>query len=85
MIIFARIAESTSQEQELQRFVITVGRGFDGRMNDMQEDITYCANTKCENISCDRNPKNIRQPIPHSFAALEGTEYCKKGERACRN
>lgn len=47
----------------------------------MQEDITYCANIECENISCDRNLKNIRQPIPHSFAALEGTEYCEKGER----
>lgn len=46
----------------------------------MQEDITYCANIECENISCDRNLKNIRQPIPHSFAALEGTEYCQYQE-----
>lgn len=51
----------------------------------MQEDITYCVNTDCKNIDCDRNPQNIKQSIPHSFADLEGTEYCKKGERACRN
>lgn len=51
----------------------------------MQEDITYCSNTECKNISCDRNLKNIRQPMLHSFAELEGTEYCKKGEETCRN
>lgn len=51
----------------------------------MQEDITYCANTKCKNISCDRNPQNIRQPMLHSFAELEGTEYCENGEGICRN
>ena len=51
----------------------------------MQKDITYCVNTDCKNIDCDRNPQNIKQSIPHSFADLEGTEYCKKGERACRN
>lgn len=47
----------------------------------MQEDITYCANTECKNISCDRNPKNIRQPMLHSFTDLEDTEYCQKEGR----
>lgn len=51
----------------------------------MQEDITYCANTECRYTSCDRNPQNIRQPMLHSFAELEGTEYCQKGEKTCRN
>lgn len=51
----------------------------------MQEDKTYCANTECTNISCGRNPKNIRRVMLHSFADLEGTEYCSKEEETCRN
>ena len=34
----------------------------------MSEDITFCANYNCEDIGCERNPKNIRLPIPHTFA-----------------
>lgn len=32
------------------------------------EDITFCANSKCSKLSCMRNKKNIKLPIPHSFA-----------------
>lgn len=32
------------------------------------EDIAFCANIGCADIKCERNPKNILQPIPHSFA-----------------
>ena len=38
MIIFARIAEGTSQEQGLRRFVIVADSGLSGR-NDNGEDI----------------------------------------------
>lgn len=32
------------------------------------EDITFCANKGCRDLKCERNPKNIRLLIPHSFA-----------------
>lgn len=32
------------------------------------EDITFCANKECCDQKCERNPKRIRLPIPHSFA-----------------
>lgn len=53
----------------------------------MQEDITYCARSDCKNMTCDRNQKNIRQPMSHNFANLEGTEYCqgREGEEICGN
>ena len=44
----------------------------------LSEDITFCMNDKCEEMKCFRNPKHIRLPILHSFAFLEGTEYCIK-------
>ena len=43
----------------------------------MNEDITFCDNKKCKVKRCFRNPKNIEHfYIPHSFASLEGTDYC---------
>lgn len=48
----------------------------------MNEDITFCNKQKCKIMSCERNPNNIRiWSIPHSYAELENTEYCKKKER----
>lgn len=35
------------------------------------EDITFCANKKCAHMKCERNPKHIRLPIPHSFAYFQ--------------
>lgn len=32
------------------------------------EDITFCANKGCPDMKCERNPKHIRLPIPHSYA-----------------
>lgn len=32
------------------------------------EDITFCANQNCSDMSCYRNPKHIKLRIPHSFA-----------------
>lgn len=33
------------------------------------DDITFCANKKCKDKSCYRNPKNIKhRGIPHSFS-----------------
>ena len=51
----------------------------------MREDITYCSNKECSNISCERHPKNIRRVMLHSFADLEGTEYCSKEEDQYKN
>lgn len=46
------------------------------------EDITFCANDKCEVMECVRNPKHIKQHWrEHSFAFLEGTEDCLKKEK----
>ena len=70
MIIFARIVEGILQEQASQRFVITVGRGFDGRMNDMQEDITYCANTDCKNMDWDKQNNKVLQRAFEKFKGL---------------
>ena len=45
----------------------------------MNEDITFCNNQKCRFMSCERNPKHIKNHyMYHSFAALEGTEHCLK-------
>lgn len=41
------------------------------------EDITFCANTGCKDMRCDRNQKHIRLDIPHSFALFPD---CKKWE-----
>lgn len=46
----------------------------------MTEDITYCSNSKCGYLRCERNPKHIKLPIPHSFAELEGTDLCYKAQ-----
>ena len=35
------------------------------------EDITFCANCGCRDMKCERNPKHIWLPIPHSFALFE--------------
>ena len=51
------------------------------------EDITYCMNENCNEMKCFRNPKHIKQMIPHSFAFLEGTEDCyktRKGDKCKR-
>ena len=34
----------------------------------MSEDITFCADKSCKCMKCDRNPKHIKLPTPHSFA-----------------
>lgn len=47
-----------------------------GANNMASEDITFCTNKKCKYMKCDRNPKHIKQLIPHSFADYDGTEYC---------
>ena len=44
------------------------------------EDITYCMNKTCNIIKCERNPKHIKEMKPHSFAYLEDTDYCEKGD-----
>lgn len=46
----------------------------------MNEDITYCLNSKCKIMSCPRNSKHIQNHnIPHSLAHLEDNPlYCKK-------
>lgn len=49
------------------------------------EDITFCFNRKCTYKKCFRNPKNIKQMIPHSFAFLEGTDHCPKKEKQEKN
>lgn len=41
------------------------------------EDITFCANTGCKDMGCERNTKHIRLDIPHSFALFPD---CKKWE-----
>lgn len=34
----------------------------------MSEDITYCYNTKCKNLKCERHSSQIKKHyIPHSF------------------
>lgn len=45
------------------------------------DDITWCMNRNCKVMKCERNPKHIRYPRNHSFAILEGTEYCMKEEK----
>ena len=50
----------------------------------MNEDITFCSNTSCKVMKCERNQKNIRHTLgmPHSIAELEGTIMCyKEGEK----
>lgn len=51
------------------------------------DDITFCANKKCDDVECCRNPKNIKHiDIPHSFALYthclkwddEGSEWLTK-------
>lgn len=44
----------------------------------MTEDITYCSRSNCCYLRCERNHKHIKQSVPHSFAELEGTNYCYK-------
>lgn len=45
------------------------------------KDITFCMNDKCRVVRCDRNPVHTLPNVMHSYAWLEGTEYCvKKGE-----
>lgn len=39
------------------------------------EDITFCANASCADTKCERNMKNIRLPIDHSFMLFPD---CKK-------
>lgn len=47
------------------------------------EDITLCMNDRCTMVSCKRNPLNALPEVMHSYAWLEGTEYCaKKKEEA---
>lgn len=40
----------------------------------MSEDITFCANENCKYTKCERNPKHIKLPIPHSFAMFTQCE-----------
>lgn len=32
------------------------------------EDITFCANQACEDMTCKRNSKHIKLQIPHAFS-----------------
>lgn len=45
------------------------------------EDITFCTNWNCNRTRCIRNPKHIKQPIPHSFMPLDNTEFCFKSQK----
>ena len=51
----------------------------------MSEDITYCSNNKCGYLSCERNQKHIKLPVPHSFAELDGTDLCYKAQNYVKN
>lgn len=43
----------------------------------MSEDITYCANWGCKVTRCKRNRANVKhRELLHSYAWLEGTEFC---------
>ena len=45
----------------------------------MSKDMTFCANKKCAMKNCKRHPNNITSfDTLHSFADLDGTEYCAK-------
>lgn len=45
----------------------------------MSTDITYCTNKKCNYKMCKRHPNCVKSSIVlHSFADLDGTEYCIK-------
>ena len=46
------------------------------------EDITFCANKNCSYLECIRNPKNIKLPIPHSFAMF--TECSKWNDNGAK-
>ena len=42
----------------------------------MSDDITFCYNSKCKNLKCKRNPKNIRTPYKdHSYAYFNECEF----------
>ena len=44
-------------------------------MSWFSDDITFCANKKCKDLKCYRNPKNIKHhDIPHSFALFTQCE-----------
>lgn len=43
-------------------------------MSWMSEDITFCANSKCDDKSCKRNMKKIKLSIPHAFAPFTQCE-----------
>lgn len=51
----------------------------------MMDDITYCSNNKCGYLKCERNPKHIKSPIPHSFSELQGTALCYKAQNHVKN
>ena len=51
----------------------------------MTEDITYCSNNRCGYLRCERNPKHIKLPIPHSFEDLDRTELCYKAQNHVEN
>lgn len=44
-----------------------------------REDITFCANSDCKDLTCKRNMKNIKTDIPHSFSIFQG---CPKWREA---
>lgn len=44
------------------------------------EDITFCANKGCTDMKCDRNPKHIKLPIPHSFSLFTNCPKWKPGK-----
>lgn len=45
----------------------------------LSEDITFCANKWCKDMKCERNPRHIRLPIPHSFALFPDCPKWKPG------
>ena len=44
------------------------------------KDITLCINDLCSRIWCERNPVHAVPDRLHSYAWLEGTEYCIKNK-----
>ncbi len=47
------------------------------------QDISFCANRKCENTKCERHYDNIDwsvMPPWRSFVEFEGTKYCPKNK-----
>ena len=47
----------TEYDRKFKEMIVDFIVGNYERRTGMQEDITYCANTNCKNMNCDRNQK----------------------------